>query len=399
MEERQRLREKYQQILPHLNEQQKRLFTAAEARYFDNITYVQQASGVARTTIRRGIRELSGTRELPKKNIRHSGGGRKPKTAIDQTLSTDLEALVSPTARGDPMSPLRWTTKSLTHLADKLKITGHHISHTSVGKILKELGYSLQSQRKRDEGKQHPDRDAQFQHIAEVVKTAIAIGIAVLSIDCKKKELIGNFKHTNGKEYHKQKEPEEVNAYDFKSMAEGKAIPYGVYDITKNKGFINVGISRDTAQFAVASIRKWWELIGKEQYALSEKIIVTADSGGSNSARARLWKWELQKLANEIQKPIQVLHFPPGTSKWNKIEHRLFSYISLNWRGRSLATYETIISLISNTITKKGLTVTAEMDWDTYEKGIKITDEEMDTINKVDDLFHPEWNYTIYPNG
>ena len=393
------LREKYTTLLPHLNEREKRLMLAADAKAIGSggMSLVQRASGVSRVTISRGLAELD-EKPLPARRIRVPGGGRKTIIQRYPTIVVELEQLVEPVSRGDPQSPLRWTTKSKEHLAKEVRQRGYQIGATTVGKLLRdELGYSLQSNKKRYEGKQHADRDQQFAHINKRAQESIQKGHPVVSVDTKKKELVGNFKNS-GKEWRPKGEPEQVNAYDFKSEADGKAIPYGIYDLDKNEGFVNIGTSSDTAAFAVASIRVWWYEIGAKRYQDAAELMMTADCGGSNSNRARLWKWELQQLANEIQKPIRVCHFPPGTSKWNKIEHRLFCHMSLNWRGRPLLTYETIVSLIGATTTKKGLRVYAQLDRRTYEKGIKITEAQMKHIHLEKDSFHPEWNYRILPD-
>ena len=299
--------------------------------------------------------------------------------------------------RGNPETPLRWTTKSFVKLAKALKAKGHEVSQVLVRRLLKQLEYSPQALRKRHEGEQHPDRNLQFLHIATTVKKAILKGFPVLSIDCKKKELIGNFKNNHGKELQRKKHPVETNAYDYPSDAKGIARPYGVYDLKRNEGFVSVGISAETSLFSVNSIRKWWELFGRKQYATAPEIVITADCGGSNGNRRKLWKYELQKFANDIHKTIHVLHFPPGTSKWNKVEHRLFSQISITFRGKVLSSYEILIQLISHTVTRKGLKVYAQMDRNTYKKGIQVPVDDWKKIKIKPEDFHPEWNYMISP--
>ncbi len=392
------LRDKYSRLLPQLNERAKRLMLAADAKAigYGGVSLVHRASGVSRVTITKGLTELDEP-PRPAERIRLTGGGRKKITHRYPRILAELELLVEPVSRGDPQSPLRWTTASKQQLAEALEQRGYEIGASTVGYLLREaLGYSLQSNKKRYEGKQHADRDQQFAHITKQAAEAIAHGNPVLSIDTKKKELVGNFKN-NGKEWRPKGKPEEVNAYDFLGEAKGKAIPYGIYDLNQNEGFVNIGTTCDTATFAVASLRLWWQTIGEKRYRDAQELMITVDCGGSNSNRARLWKWELQQLANEIHKPIRVCHFPPGTSKWNKIEHRLFCHISLNWRGKPLLSYESMISLIGATTTKKGLRVSAQMDWATYQKGIKVTEEQFKQIHLVADSFHPEWNYMLLP--
>jgi hypothetical protein len=330
--------------------------------------------------------------------IRKEGGGRKKEVEKLPAIEKELEKLIEPALRGEPDSPLMWTSKSLRKLSVELKLKGYNVSHKLVGEILKAKGFSLQANRKTDEGKSHPERNAQFEHIHLKVKDFQENNQPVISVDAKKKELIGNFKN-NGKEWHKEKEPQKVKVYDFLSDAEGKAIPYGVYDLAQNNGWVSVGIDHDTAEFAVETIKKWWTKMGKPFYSNAERLLITADGGGSNSSRSRLWKKEIQKLSNETGLTIEVCHFPPATSKWNKIEHRLFSYISQNWRGKPLVSYQVIVSLIASTKTEKGLDVTCELDSKTYDTGIKITEEEMNAINLERNDFHGEWNYKIKPNN
>jgi hypothetical protein len=332
-----------------------------------------------------------------KQRIRHPGGGRKRLTAKDERVLQALDALVEPTSRGDPVSPLRWTCKSTRKLEAELQSQGFHISHTKVGQLLKHLGYSLQSTRKRYEGTSYPDRDAQFEYINARVKEFQQRNQPVVSVDTKKKELVGNFAN-RGREYQPQGLPEEVEAYDFPSLATGKGIPYGIYDMTANTGWVSVGTTHDTAQFAVATIRQWWLRMGHVTYPHAKELLITADSGGSNGARCRLWKIELQQLADETGLKLTICHFPPGTSKWNKIEHRMFCHITGNWRGRPLSSYGVIVNLIANTTTSTGLTIGAELDTRAYPTGIRITDEQMRELNLTKHNFHgSDWNYTLEP--
>jgi hypothetical protein len=359
---------------------------------------VSRVTGISRTTIHQGINELGDPLALD--NLagrnRSPGGGRKKIVDTDPGLLGDLDALLDPVTRGDPESALRWTCKSLRKLAAELMLRGHAVSHQVVGKLLHEMGYSLQSNRKTSEGKQNPDRNGQFEFINLLVEENLERGNPVISVDAKKKELVGKFKNA-GREWRPKGKPEEVNVYDFPSIAEGRATPYGIYDIGKNDGWVNVGIDRDTAEFAVESIRRWWNDTGKSSYPGAGQLVITADGGGSNGSRVRLWKTQLQRFCNEIGIPIVVSHFPPGTSKWNKIEHRLFSFISMNWRGRPLTSFQMVLNLISSTTTSKGLTVKAELDSNKYTKGIKITDSLMRMLDISRDEFHGEWNYTIRP--
>ena len=391
-----RLSNKYKKIFPMLSESQRRIVAASDAEFIGHggIVAVSKASGMSRSTITIGMKELKSNSLTNIDRIRKKGGGRKDLKTIDSTLESDIDWMVSPVTRGDPESPLLWCSKSLRNIANVLQLKGHKISHNAVGVILKEKGYSLQSNRKTHEGGDHPDRDKQFEFINNQVKQYIEKAQPVISIDCKKKELIGNFKN-NGKELEPQKKPTKVNVYDFIDTALGKAIPYGIYDINKNEGWVNIGISSDTAKFAVCSIRTWWNEMGKVCYPHAKELLITADGGGSNSSRSRLWKLEIQKFSNDIKMDIRVCHFPPGTSKWNKIEHKLFSFISMNWRGRPLTSIQLIISLIGATKSKSGLKVKTSLDENIYEKGIKITDEVFNKINVEKDNFHGEWNYVI----
>lgn len=390
-----------QKIVPILDENQKRMYLAAEAESLGRggISQISEVLGVSRNTIAAGIKELSGAVELaPAGRIRKEGGGRKSIGQTQPGIMEALEGLVSESSYGDPESPLRWTTKSLRNLSDALLAKGFTISFSKVRQLLNELGYSLQlNQKMLQVGEPHPDRDEQFRHISETAKAFLSEGLPVISIDCKKKELVGNFKN-QGAEYAKSGQPVKVLDHDFPLPALGKVSPYGVYDMARNEGFINLGISSDTARFAVNSVRQWWDEMGMARYPGASKLYITADGGGSNGSRNRLWKTELQQLANETGLQLQVSHFPPGTSKWNKIEHQLFSYISKNWRGRPLETLMVIISLVESTTTKKGLKVKCGLDTNEYETGIKVSEEELQRINIVRDDFHGEWNYCISPS-
>ncbi|MCH1502889.1 MAG: ISAzo13 family transposase [Verrucomicrobiales bacterium] len=384
------------------NERSRRLWAAAEALAAGRggISAIHRATRISRTTIHEGIRELNDPDLLREQSdrTRNPGGGRKKAVDIDPRLRDALDALLDPVTRGDPESPLRWTCKSLRVLASELGKKGHSVSHQLVAELLREMGYSLQANRKTSEGKQHPDRNEQFEFINLLVEENLQEGNPVISVDAKKKELVGNFKN-GGKEWHPQGNPEEVNVYDFLSMAQGRATPYGIYDIGRNDGWVNVGVDKDTAAFAVESIRRWWNNMGKANYPKAKQIVITADGGGSNGSRVRLWKTQLQDFCNEIGIPVVVSHFPPGTSKWNKIEHRLFSYISMNWRGKPLTSFEAVLNLISSTTTSKGLTVKAEIDLNEYPKGIKISDAQMRMIDLSRDEFHGDWNYTLRPQA
>jgi hypothetical protein len=366
------------------------------------VSLVSQVTGIARSTINRGLIELraelegEGVETPPLGRVRRTGGGRKSLTQTDVTLRSDLQALVEPVTRGDPMAPLLWTAKSLRNLAAELRALGHSIHHNVVAKLLREMGYSLQANRKTVEGASHPDRDAQFHYINDQVKAALAAGEPAISVDTKKKELVGDFKN-NGQEYRPKGEPEEVRVHDFKIPELGRAAPYGVYDIADNAGWVSVGIDHDTSAFAVNTIRRWWQTMGRNRYPKARTLIITADGGGSNGSRVRLWKMELQTLATELDIEITVCHLPPGTSKWNKIEHRLFSFITQNWRGRPLVSYQTIVQLIANTTTDTGLTVRSELDTNDYPSGIKITDAQIEALNLHRHDFHGDWNYTIKP--
>ena len=389
--------EKYKEVSKYLNEKGRRIWAATEAANigWGGITIVFEGTGIDHKTIRKGIAELNAENKETNR-VRKKGGGRKKLKDVDKELLKDLDYFVDPNTRGDPESPLRWTSKSTYKLAEALRKKGHKISQRSVYNLLIFLGYTLQSNKKIKEGTNHPDRDKQFKYINKRVKTFQRDNCPTVSVDTKKKENIGNYKN-NGCEYNHKGEPEEVNTHDFMNKKLGKVSPYGVYDIGQNKGWVSVGISRDTAAFAVNSIRGWWYEMGKEIYQDSKKILITADCGGSNGYRVRLWKVELQKLANELGVEIHVSHFPPGTSKWNKIEHKMFSYISQNWRGKPLLTRETVVNLIANTRTQKGLEIKSMLDQNQYETGIKVSDEEMAGLNIRKAKFHGEWNYKVSP--
>jgi len=401
MENQDLLKEKYRMFKTILNERDTRLILALEAISLGRggISSVSRNSGLSRSTLTIGINELGSkenlkvVKDIP---IRMSGGGRKKETEKNENLEYVIDEIVCPHTEGYPMSPLLWSSKSLRHIAEAAKERGCPISHQSVGEILKAKGYSLQGNRKTDEGSNHIDRDAQFNYINNIAKDFLATEDPVISVDCKKKELIGNFKNT-GEEWAPIKKPTTVKVYDFIDKELGKAIPYGVYDIANNEGWVSVGISHDTASFAVSTIRNWWYEMGEEKFSKSKRIFITADGGGSNSSRSRLWKIELQVLADEIGKEITVSHFPPGTSKWNKIEHRLFSHITMNWRARPLTSIQLVVDLIASTKTTKGLKVKSKLDKSMYEKGIKISDEKLGRINIKKSDFHGEWNYTIMP--
>jgi hypothetical protein len=392
------IRERFSAVAPFLDERGRRLVAAAEAfaAGYGGITAVAMATGVAPSTIGRGLKELA--QDEPSERIRRPGAGRKRTISKDPTLLVDLEALVEPTTRGDPESPLRWTCKSVRRLAQALQAQGHEVSRTLVAHLLNEAGYSLQGNRKTTEGDSHPDRDRQFGYINTRVTTALAEQQPVISVDTKKKELVGDFRN-NGREYRPQGNPEEVRVHDFLIKELGRAVPYGIYDLAANSGWVSVGVDHDTAAFAVNSIRQWWRTVGRARYPEATRLLITADGGGSNGSRVRLWKRELQKLANELGLDIMVSHLPPGTSKWNKIEHRLFSFISQNWRAKPLVSYRVIVELISATTTKTGLTVHCELDTGQYPSGIVVTDADMAAINIKRAQFHGEWNYTISPSN
>jgi transposase len=400
------IKKRFELLAPLLNERQLRLYLAAEALVLGRggISLASQATGISRPTITIGCKELLAqgaqgvAASTPAVRVRKKGGGRKRTIDVDETLRDDLEGLIEPVTRGDPESPLRWTAKSVRNLADELKKMGHKTSHRMVAELLHEMDYSLQANRKTAEGSSHPDRNAQFEYIHRKVKEFQSCSQPIISVDTKKKERVGDFKN-GGRELRPKGEPEKVRIYDFEIPELGKVAPYGVYDQTRNAGWVNVGTDHDTATFAVESIRKWWITMGREAYPEASRLLITADGGGSNGARVRLWKIELQKFANETSLVVSVCHLPPGTSKWNKIEHRLFSYISQNWRGKPLVSHEVIVNLIASTTTRTGLTVKCELDTNKYQKGIKITDKELRQVNIVRDQFHGEWNYAIHPQS
>jgi len=391
--------ERFSSIAWALDERLRRIVAASEAKAMGRggIASVSRSTGVSRRAIHVGLKELEDHPEdMAPRRIRRSGAGRKKITESDPTLMRDLESLVEPVTRGDPISPLRWTTKSLRQLSEELQAMGHVVSHTSVGILLQELGYSLQANAKTLEGGKHPDRNAQFAYINAETSSRLQRTEPVISVDTKKKELIGPYKN-NGKTWRPKGDPEKVNVYDFIDPELGRANPYGIYDLAADSGWVSVGTDHDTASFAVATIRRWWLSVGSKAYPNASELLITADGGGSNGSRVRLFKLEIQELADEIKIPITICHFPPGTSKWNKIEHRLFSFISMNWKGQPLVSHEVMLNLIANTRTKSGLTVTAELDSNSYPTGIKVSDKEFSTINLVRHAFHGEWNYSIHP--
>lgn len=397
------VQEKFDRLSSMMNEKLRRHWAACEAMTMGRggVSLVSRETGLSRTTIRRGIREIS--EEMPRlaeeisgQRIRRAGGGRRRWTEKDKTLQSDLQSLVESSTRGDPTSPLLWTCKSTRRLAEELAGQGHPVSHMTVARMLAAMGYSLQANRKTREGTDHPDRDAQFQHISKKVRAFQRRGQPVISIDTKKKEIVGDFKN-GGREWRPKGSPEEVRVHDFRDKDLGIAIPYGVYDVTRNEGWVSVGIEHDTAQFAVATIRRWWRNMGSRVYPKAKQLLITADGGGSNGSRLRLWKLCIQHLADDLGLAIAVCHFPPGTSKWNKIEHRMFCHITENWRGRPLISRAVIVNLIGNTRTRQGLRINAELDENRYEKGIKVSDEELAALKIRKDRFHGDWNYTLRP--
>jgi transposase len=393
------LKEKYDSLLPFLGEKETRLVLAADAKSMGRggLSKVAKLTGVSRVTLNAGLKDLSSqaTNSVAGNKSRRSGGGRKKEVEKAPDLLQTIEKIVSPHTMGDPMNPLQWTSKSLRKIAVLAKEQGFSVSHKLVGELLKSLGYSLQSNRKTDEGGTHLDRDAQFEHINKIATLFLTAKDPVISVDCKKKEVLGNIKNA-GQDWLPSKDPTQVKVYDFVDKELGKAIPYGVYDVANNEGWVSVGIDHDTAAFAVATIRCWWTEMGQQNFK-SNKLFITADGGGSNSSRSRLWKKELQLFANETGLEITVSHYPPGTSKWNKIEHRLFSYISMNWKAKPLVNVQFVVDLIAGTTTTKGLVVKAKLDSNLYEKGQKISDEELSAIAIEKDEFHGEWNYRISP--
>lgn len=398
------IEEKFQALSGRLDEATLRLWAAVEARALGHggVSTVASAVGMSRTTIYAGLRELAMTPSngesvaMRKDRVRAKGGGRKKLTAKDPTLLRDLDALVEPTTRGDPQSPLRWTCKSTPRLAKELVAQGHPVSQRTVCDLLAELGYSLQATRKTHEGGHQADRDAQFSHIAATAAQYQTAGDPVVSVDTKKKELVGDFRN-NGREWQPKGRPEDVRVYDFIDPQLGKVAPYGVYDVGANQGWVSVGITHDTATFAVESIRRWWREMGQPLYPTARRLLITADCGGSNGYRVRLWKVELQKLADELGLLVQVCHFPPGTSKWNKIEHRMFCHITQNWRGRPLVSREVVVNLIGNTTTTAGLRIQAQLDDRDYPAGVKVSDQELAALSLERDEFHGEWNYRLKP--
>jgi hypothetical protein len=397
MANRDALATKFGRIWPYLDERARRMVAASEAKHlgYGGVSIVSRACGLSRITIAKGIRELE-NEPYAIGRIRRPGAGRPQLVALNPQLPQLLEGLVEPLTRGDPESPLRWTCKSTRTLAAEMSAQHHPLSHEKVAQVLRSMNYSLQSNRKMEEGEDHPDRDAQFEYINRQVRRALAAGMPVISVDTKKKELIGNFENP-GRQWRRSKSPEIVKGHDFPTPDVPRAYPYGIYDIGRNTGFVNVGTDHDTGAFAVASIRGWWRREGKRLYPEAEELLITADAGGSNGYRLRLWKLELQKLADTAHLAIQVCHFPPGTSKWNNVEHRLFSFISTNWRGEPLRDYETIVRLIAFTTTAKGLTVTCRLDRRRYPTGRKISNREFAAVNIKPARFHGEWNYTIRP--
>jgi hypothetical protein len=398
------IKSRYASLQGTLTERSRRLFAGSEALAFGwgGITAVSRATGLAFETVRRGLAECQAIEAgqvppLAPHRSRKPGGGRKPLTEKQPELLPTLQQLVEATTRGDPESPLLWTARSQRNLVDAMAAQGYRLSKHSLANLLKELGYSLQGNKKTQEGAQHPDRNAQFEHINEMVRQQLAAGEPAISVDTKKKELVGPFKN-NGQELRPKGSPQAVKAYDFPSEAEGKAIPYGVYDLAENEAWVSVGISHDTAEFAVETIRTWYVELGQPLYPAATSLLAIADGGGSNGYRLRLWKVELQALADEIQLPIRVCHLPPGTSKWNKIEHRLFSFITQNWRGKPLVTHQVMVDLISATTTSKGLQVHSRLDERHYQTNRRVSDKQLEVVNLEPDSWHGEWNYTIHPN-
>jgi hypothetical protein len=389
---------RYRQMAVVLNEQSRRRFVALEAQALGRggVSAMARISGLARSTIYRGLSDIAHKVSAPPGRIRKPGGGRKSKVVQDPTLVSDLERLVEPVTRGDPMQPLLWTSASLRNLARELVKQGHEVGPDVVGGLLRGMGYSLQANSKTREGDQNIDRDAQFHYINKQAKAFLRARQPIISVDTKKKELVGNFKN-NGREWRPKGTPDQVNVHDFIDPELARAVPYGVYDIANNLGWVSVGSDHDTACFAVNAIRRWWQSMGSKRHPKAKRLMISADGGGSNGYRVRLWKVELQKLADQLKLPITVCHLPPGTSKWNKIEHRLFSFITINWRGKPLRSYRTIVQLIAATTTDAGLKVRAELDQGKYPKGVKVSDAQLAAVNIAPHAFHGDWNYTISP--
>ena len=394
------IKAKFEALQPLLDERTRRVWAATEAQAlgWGGISRVTAATGLSQNTVRAGLRELAASLPPTAGRVRRRGGGRKPLTASDPELAAALEHKLDAVTRGDPMAPLRWTCASAARLAEELRAEGHGVSARSVNRLLHGLGYSLQANRKTQEGKQHPDRDAQFRHISRRVQEFQARGEPVVAVDAKKKELVGQYRN-GGREWHRQGEPETVQVYDFPDPEGGKALPYGVYDVTANAGWVSVGVDHDTAEFAVATLRRWWQEMGLRAYPQAEALLVTADGGGSNASRSRLWKLELQGLADAAGLAVSVCHFPPGTSKWNKIEHRMFCHITQNWRGRPLVSREVVVNLIGAVRTKAGLTIQSELDENSYAIGRKVTRQQIKELSLQRDQFHGEWNYTLSPRA
>ena len=389
---------RYQALKTLLDERSRRLLAAAESQAVGKggISVVAKATGISRPVIRQGIADLKDPTALASGRVRKEGGGRKRVIDKDASLKTDLQSLLESTTRGDPQAALRWTCKSVRQLTAELKRMGHEVSHQVVADLLHELGYSLQANRKTKEGSHHPDRNAQFEHLNGKVKWSVSRQQPVISVDTKKKELVGDFKN-GGRELRPKGQPEQVRVHDFFDPELGRATPYGIYDLGRNSGWVSVGMDHDTAEFAVETIRRWWRTMGRPAYPEATRLLITADAGGSNGSRLRLWKVELQKLADETGLRIAVCHFPPGTSKWNKIEHHLFSYITQNWRGKPLRSFQAIVNLIAATTTTTGLKVHAELNTEAYQSGIKVSDEELALVKIRRDKFHGDWNYEIQP--
>ena len=394
------VRSRYEALRSVLDERTRRLLAAAESQAMGRggISTVSRVTGISRPVIRQGIAELKNPEILVADRVRRPGGGRKKAVDKDASLKSDLEELLESTTRGDPEAPLRWTCRSVRQLSAELQRMKHRVSHQVVADLLQQLGYSLQANRKTKEGADHPDRNAQFEHLSGKVKWCLRRRQPVISVDTKKRELVGDFKNS-GREWRPQRQPELVRVHDFVDPQLGRATPYGIYDVGRNRGWVSVGMDHDTAEFAVETIRRWWRSMGRPAYPQATRLLVTADAGGSNGARLRLWKVELQKFADETGLRIAVCHFPPGTSKWNKIEHRLFSYISQNWRGKPLRSFETIVNLIAATTTTTGLTIHAELDKQSYPAGIRVSDQELAQVQIRRDKFHGDWNYEIRPRS